>query len=526
MRSRVGLSLIALSLAAVAVAQPPAQPPAQTYPSMQTQMTLPPIPWPLTYPTPPGPMPRMLPISPNAPIAPYAQEFGLPPLFYIRFQGPAGAKLTVVRDVSTPQDVDLPCVVGFRPGYIYRLALSNLPGRPGAVFFPTVEIRGSMLLSPKLRNADFPATVLFRDEELDKIASGTMLRKMIVLEKPETAVPAASSPDEPIEVPLLADQDPMVQAHEHGLPLAVFYLGLKKYDIDEMRAPGGTVFLPGDKTLGFPACPPMLPATCYSLIDPIAKMAHPAEYTTVYDGGDIGLRAGFDLKGRLVGVDPSDTVAVYVDSNGHKKIACSNRVALCIPRFILLRSDTTPDLKATMRVPTAAVAIKIPQESVSIYQSTTYRQKTQLELATERTRLASSTNFYGTAVSGSVQGLQIKATIRATQIIDGLKIPTKSEEDVPLLIIKWPDRHGVLPGELLTFFLRFTNPGKLPINEVAVVDNLTPRFEYVPGTSKTDRDGTFTFQPNQVGSSMLRWDFTAPLLPGESGTISFQVKVR
>jgi uncharacterized repeat protein (TIGR01451 family) len=76
------------------------------------------------------------------------------------------------------------------------------------------------------------------------------------------------------------------------------------------------------------------------------------------------------------------------------------------------------------------------------------------------------------------------------------------------------------------FSLRFTNPGKLPINDVSVVDNLTPRFEYVPGTSKTDRDGTFTFQPNEAGSSMLRWDFTEPLQPGESGMITFQVKVR
>ena len=50
-----------------------------------------------------------------------------------------------------------------------------------------------------------------------------------------------------------------------------------------------------------------------------------------------------------------------------------------------------------------------------------------------------------------------------------------------------PFTAGIAPGELLTFYLRYTNPGKLPINDVGVVDNLTPRFEYVPGTSKTDR---------------------------------------
>jgi uncharacterized repeat protein (TIGR01451 family) len=520
MKSRLGLSLFAILLGANAFAQPPAQLPMQPPPPV-----LPPIPWPLTYPLPANvPAPRMTPIAPMPPQAGYYKM--LPPLFYIRFVGPAGAKLTIVREEPEPHRLELPALVGFRPGYAYRIAVTDLPGRPGAAYYSTVEIRGSMLLSPKLRNADFPASVVFRDDELDKLAYGTLLRKMIVLEKPDVAVPSPSNPDEPIELPLLPDRDPMAQAVDHGLPLAVLYMGPRRYEIEEMRAAAGTIYLPGDKAFGPPTVPPMMPATCYSLIDPIAKMAHPAEWTTVYDGGDINLRAGFDKAGRLVGVDPTDTVAVYVDSKGNKKVVCSNRVALCIPRFIFLRGDITPDVSATIRLPTAAVAVKTPQESGSTSKTITYRQKAQVELALERRRPTSSTNIYGTAVQGTIKGLEIIATIRSSQIIDGLKKPARSEEDVPLIIIKWPDRHGVLPGELLTWSLRFTNPGKLPINDVSVVDNLTPRFEYVPGTSKTDRDGTFTFQPNEVGSSVLRWDFTEPLQPGESGMITFQVKVR
>jgi uncharacterized repeat protein (TIGR01451 family) len=526
MRSRIGLSLVVLALGAVgavALAQPPMQPQA---PPLTPPPVLPPIPWPLTYPlSPAAPAPRMQPISPMAPFGPHLPYGGFPPLFYARFVGPAGAKLTIVREEPEPRKLDLPALVGFRPGYSYRIAVSDLPGRPGAIFHSTIEVRGSMLLSPKLRNADFPATIVFREDELDKLIQGTMLRKMIVLEKPDTAVPTASNPDEPVELPMHWDRDPMAQAVEHGLPLAVLYMGPRRYEIEEMRAAAGTIYLPGDRTFGPPMAPPMLPASCYSLIDPIAKMAHPAEWTTVYDGGDIDVRAGFDKSGRLVGVDPSDTVAVYVNVKGQRKIVCSNRVALCIPRFILLRSDTTPDVSATVRPPIAAVAVKSPQESDSLLRPITYRQKTQLELAAERRRLTSSTNIYGTAVQGTVKGLEIKATIRAAQVVDGLKM-AKSEEEVPLIIIKWPDRHGVLPGELLMWTLRFTNPGKQPINDVTVVDNLTPRFEYMPGTSKTDRDGTFTFRPNEAGSSYLQWDFTEPLQPGESGMITFQVKVR
>jgi uncharacterized repeat protein (TIGR01451 family) len=140
--------------------------------------------------------------------------------------------------------------------------------------------------------------------------------------------------------------------------------------------------------------------------------------------------------------------------------------------------------------------------------------------------LSGTSAVYGTTVVGSVQRTEIRAVLAAPQTLDGLHVRMREEEDLPLCIIKWPDRCGVLPGELLTFFVKYTNQGKQPIQDVGVVDNLTARFEYVPGTAKADRDGTFSFQPNSVGSHLLRWDFNSPLLPGESGVVSFVVKVR
>ena len=44
--------------------------------------------------------------------------------------------------------------------------------------------------------------------------------------------------------------------------------------------------------------------------------------------------------------------------------------------------------------------------------------------------------------------------------------------------------------------------------------------------SEADRDGTFTFQPNDAGSHLLRWEINGDLAPGESGLITFQVRVR
>ena len=52
------------------------------------------------------------------------------------------------------------------------------------------------------------------------------------------------------------------------------------------------------------------------------------------------------------------------------------------------------------------------------------------------------------------------------------------------------------------------------------------RFEYVPGSSRADRSVTFTTQENEAGSKVLRWQVNGPLLPGQSGMVSFQVRIR
>src|SRR5262249_53011861 len=55
-----------------------------------------------------------------------------------------------------------------------------------------------------------------------------------------------------------------------------------------------------------------------------------------------GQPAGIDREGRLRGLDPADTVAEYTDSRGYRKIAISNCVCICVPRYIILRRDLVP----------------------------------------------------------------------------------------------------------------------------------------------------------------------------------------
>jgi uncharacterized repeat protein (TIGR01451 family) len=78
----------------------------------------------------------------------------------------------------------------------------------------------------------------------------------------------------------------------------------------------------------------------------------------------------------------------------------------------------------------------------------------------------------------------------------------------------------------VTFHLKFTNQGGQPISDVVVTDSLTGRLEYVPGSSRANRETIFTMQQNEAGSLLLQWQVVGRLQPRESGEITFQARIR
>jgi hypothetical protein len=63
------------------------------------------------------------------------------------------------------------------------------------------------------------------------------------------------------------------------------------------------------------------------------------------------------------------------------------------------------------------------------------------------------------------------------------------------------------------------------LRDVAIVDNLSPRLEYVEGSSRSSKETVFTVQENEAGSHILRWE-AGTLAAGESAVVRFQAKVR
>jgi uncharacterized repeat protein (TIGR01451 family) len=468
--------------------------------------------------------------SAQYPYQPMPQPVPLPsPLMYVRFTGPKGTKLTVYRGFDKGQTLELPCTLGFRPGYSYRFAVSDVAAFPRQVFCPSLDVRGTLALLPKMRNAEFPAHINFTEDEFSKVFLGSYVKKVVTLERPDLAMPIASKADEPLEVPVQPGRDPYVEAAERGQPLLVYQLGQRFLSPQELNALAipGTVLLPGGAVLGVPRVLPSIPWQLCPVYDPLHGPRHPSEFVTIWDGGDSGAPVGF-RDGKLKGLDPTDTIAEYTDSRGVKKFAVSNRVGLCVPRFIVFKTELTLASQTARQAPNSALALASPSASVGQANLKEHTQQQSPESVTTKLRLSGTYNTLGTSVMGRVQGLEIKANLRSSESVQAVAVgPTQAEPaDGPLLIIKWPDKSCVNVGEIVTFYLKYSNTGAQPITSVVVSDSLAARFEYVKGSTKTDRDAMFTTQPNEVGSAVLRWEFTGALQPREHGLISFQVRVR
>ncbi len=95
-----------------------------------------------------------------------------------------------------------------------------------------------------------------------------------------------------------------------------------------------------------------------------------------------------------------------------------------------------------------------------------------------------------------------------------------------LRIVKTASTKVAKPGDIVDFTIRFDNLGDQTINSVVLIDNLTTRLEYVPGTAQCSRPAEFFTSDNEGESLVLRWELKEPLPVGHGGLVRFHCKVR
>ena len=183
-----------------------------------------------------GPGPGVLAYQPAVPPAAAASQ--------IYFRNPEG--LTIQWDVTAPGRFDseqlvAPARYNFPQGAIYRLKLTNIPGRPGVELFPTVEV-GAAMPRTEAFLAHNAIPVEFTDEDFDQVMTGNFVTKVIYLPDPEFQEMALAGVGTLVSTKLDPGVDPIVEADRRGAIMAIVRLGNKDLAIATATAeqmPGG-----------------------------------------------------------------------------------------------------------------------------------------------------------------------------------------------------------------------------------------------------------------------------------------------
>jgi len=300
----------------------------------------------------------------------------------------------------------------------------------------------------------------------------------------------------------------------------------------------------------------------------------PDEY--VCDGGDYILPAEVRDDWTVAGIEPEDTIAHFDTLDGRTLVRPSNRVCVYAPRFGAVRHvdnlavhevhDRLAGLEVPQRlaqenelgVPTTSLQQLQPHGADGTKAASLYRGRQQggglenLQGAAglqdallpyenfavirsgvfdnaEKARLA--TRVQAAITWSNVQAVQViidnQPALIARSTNSAESVYRLDEPDAPeLRIVKVASTSAARPGEFVDFTLRFDNIGDQTIGNVAIIDNLATRLQYVEDSQECSLEAEFIAQPNQVGSLALRWDLAEPLEPGEGGIIRFRCRVR
>ncbi len=451
------------------------------------------------------------------------------PFLFVKIGGPGSTKVTYYPGTTAAFTAADGMTMALRPGYAYRMELNGIPELPGTSLFPSFEVMGSLHVPQGMDVSKHPVSIRFTEKDLKDAVGGKLITKVYYLENPEKAVNLASQADAPLEFNSATEIEAIKEAREKGRPVLIVRVGERPYLPEELRFENvpGTVWSPGTTPVPTPTIAPRFWPTSIPMYDPTIgpKISN---FECLHDGGDLNTPLGIGANNKLFGLDPSDTAIEYTDVKG-RKVKTSNRVCICVPRFIALRSATMPEGNLTVQGPrinnllngTTQVQLKQPALVAA--------KIDQLKGAIGSLRASAQIAQVGphafdhmarAIIVGNVKG--VKVVSEATEPEDLTFFPNCTLMLQKRVEPRMPEKIG----EEVTFSLRYYNPTMEPISDVVVSDSLSGRLEYIPESAKTDRAMTLTIAPNEAGSVALKWTLTDRLMPGQSGVITFKAKIR
>jgi hypothetical protein len=143
--------------------------------------------------------------------------------------GPSGEKV-YLPGRSTPFRYN------FMQGYIYRLKLADISGRPTLNLYPTIEVAPSTPATDAyLTHNQIP--VQFTAEDLDQVEGGNFVTKVIYLPDPRYQELAVANVETLVSTRLDPGVDPVLEADKRGTILLIVRLGGINLEMDAVGSP-------------------------------------------------------------------------------------------------------------------------------------------------------------------------------------------------------------------------------------------------------------------------------------------------
>lgn len=152
--------------------------------------------------------------------------------------------------VYMPAQLTVPARYNFLQGYIYRLKLTDIPGRPGVQLYPTIEVAPSTPATDAYLTHN-PIPVQFTAEDFDQVIDGgNFVTKVIYLPDPKYQELAIQGVETLVSTRLEPGVDPILEADKRGTILLIVRLGA----ID-LEMPGQAVIGPAAAAPAAPVAP-------------------------------------------------------------------------------------------------------------------------------------------------------------------------------------------------------------------------------------------------------------------------------
>ena len=302
---------------------------------------------------------------------------------------------------------------------------------------------------------------------------------------------------------------------------------------------------------------------------------YPDEY--LCDGGDRDYPIHYQ-DDQMLGLDSEDAAVEYRDDLGNRHVKPSSRVCVYAPRFAAVTSVTEPLEDVGGGRPMQTIAATVGTGLANREGTFAQHQRDATERLVTRARGSGLTNsaaadvvdrpiaihghvhtttpvldfaFLRTGVLKQSEEARLAESIQSAQVWTRDQNPVviaKSEQAIELKsefkelelvgqenrfkgqarlrVVKTADKKIAEPGDIVTFTIRYDNIGDREVHDVVIVDNLTPRLEYVDDSATSDRDGKLEIEDNGEGSLILKWVLEEPLKGRSGGVVTFQAIVR